>query len=141
MCACAYPSASLSVYLCEVMFKGVLYTLTTLCVFLFSQGEALIYLDYRLNQSYYETYCLNKDKPELKCEGKCQMAEQQSQDGESRLGLTKLSLEFHYVLSEPSYALVEEGVFKSIQVVTQHPSQRIFTQDHTPICEPPEAVI
>lgn len=140
MCACAYRAAFATAYLCEVMYKGVLYFITTFCVFLFSQGEALIYMDYRLNQSYYETYCLNKDKPELKCEGKCQMSEQ-SQDGESRLGLTKLSLEFHYVLSEPSLTLDKENTLDSSQAVPRHPSQRLFFQDYTPMGQPPEAVI
>ncbi|HZJ37168.1 MAG TPA: hypothetical protein VFD29_11150 [Gillisia sp.] len=32
------------------------------------------------NQSFTETFCENKDKPELKCNGKCQMSKLAEQD-------------------------------------------------------------
>ena len=36
-----------------------------------------MWLNYELNQEYItETYCINKDKPELGCNGKCHLAKQ-----------------------------------------------------------------
>lgn len=36
--------------------------------------QGIIYVYFKLNQKYIEeTYCINKDKPELACHGKCHL--------------------------------------------------------------------
>ena len=50
------------------------------------------YVEYVLNQDYIaEFLCVNKDKPELKCHGKCHLAKQiekQNQDPVSALSIS-----------------------------------------------------
>jgi hypothetical protein len=49
------------------------------------QGTGLLF-DYRFNKSAFEKNCINKNRPQLKCQGKCQLMkkmlerEQQEQD-------------------------------------------------------------
>ena len=56
-------------------------------IFLASFQNSLFYVDYQINTEFYETYCINKQKPELDCNGKCQVkkATEQSQNPASQI--------------------------------------------------------
>lgn len=56
-------------------------------IFLASFQNSLFYVDYQINTEFYETYCINKQKPELDCNGKCQVkkATEKSQNPASQI--------------------------------------------------------
>lgn len=66
----------------------VLFLMMVFAVQMFS--KALIMLDYAVNTTAYAIHCVNKQKPRLGCNGKCQMAkkmmeeERQSQDNAAK---------------------------------------------------------
>ncbi|HBR11337.1 MAG TPA: hypothetical protein DD740_03810 [Chryseobacterium sp.] len=70
--------------------KKVIIIFLSVFVFLVGFQKSLIFLDYQLNRDFYESQCVNKNKPEVSCHGKCQSAkesEKQNSDlNEARLG-------------------------------------------------------
>ena len=56
-------------------------------LFLASFQNSLFYVDYQINTEFYETYCIYKQKPELDCNGKCQVktATEHSQNPASKI--------------------------------------------------------
>jgi hypothetical protein len=69
-------------------------------IFLASFQNSLFYVDYQINTEFYETYCINKQKPELDCNGKCQVkkATEQSQNPTSQI---KYAFELNILPSKP----------------------------------------
>ncbi len=69
-------------------------------IFLASFQNSLFYVDYQINTEFYETYCINKQKPELDCNGKCQVkkATEQSQNPASQI---KYAFELNILPSKP----------------------------------------
>lgn len=70
----------------------------------------MLWTDYTVNHSYYEMLCINKDNPELHCQGKCQLAEKSSK--------SDLSQEAHFIsfqcfdfIPVASFSL-EENIFR-----------------------------
>lgn len=55
--------------------KKILIHFSIMLLILASSQNALIWIDYHINQSFYEEYCANKAKPELDCHGKCKVKE------------------------------------------------------------------
>ncbi len=48
-------------------------------------SSSLILLNYELNTAYIiENFCVNTDKPELKCNGKCHLSKQIQEDSEKK---------------------------------------------------------
>ena len=45
-----------------------------LAIFTQSMSKGIILLSYFTNKQAYEKYCVNKARPQLHCDGKCQMA-------------------------------------------------------------------
>lgn len=53
-------------------------------------SKALIMLDYAVNTTTYALNCINKQKPKLECNGKCQMAKKMmEEESEQREGAAK----------------------------------------------------
>jgi hypothetical protein len=64
----------------------------------------MLELDYKLNFSAYLEQCLNKDKPELKCNGQCKLARKINDAGErDRKSDRSHEGNFHIVLSARTY--------------------------------------
>ncbi|MBL6446716.1 hypothetical protein JMN32_10360 [Fulvivirga sp. 29W222] len=54
--------------------QGILW-ITILGSLLYSLALPVIWLDYQVNKDFIaKVFCINKDKPELKCNGKCYLA-------------------------------------------------------------------
>lgn len=73
-------------YFCNAMKSAISFILSSI-IFLASFQNSLFYVDYQINTEFYETYCINKQKPELDCNGKCQVkkATEQSQNPASQI--------------------------------------------------------
>ena len=50
-----------------------------------SNQSTLVWMDYYVNQDFYELHCENKSKPELECHGKCQVTKPENQKPQSQL--------------------------------------------------------
>lgn len=87
----------ISTYLCLSM-KKLLFIIVTLIVF----RPVVPLADYLIDYEYISTVlCINKDKPEMKCNGKCylmqelaKVAEEQKQDATKKLCSISFSLLF-----------------------------------------------
>ncbi len=81
-------------------------------------------LYYQLNIDYIiETYCVNKEKPELQCNGKCHLAKQlqvtsNNASDDDQTGIINVLVEsFFPVFIQTSFLKqVEEGVFEMIRL-------------------------
>ncbi|MDO5616088.1 MAG: hypothetical protein Q4G16_07850 [Cruoricaptor ignavus] len=75
-------------------------------VFTASFQNSLLFLDYQIHKDFYELYCINKDKPELACHGKCE-AQKDSEQSSSSLNILKAgSFDFNFI-QMPCVALNE----------------------------------
>lgn len=63
----------LTYYNCIVLLLVVAFSFQTI-------HKGILVGDYVLHQSYYEALCVNKAKPKLHCDGKCQLAKQIQHD-------------------------------------------------------------
>lgn len=55
------------------MYKRIVVLVLLVAFAMQSFQKSLIILDYYANTSIFAQNCVNKDRPELKCKGKCQM--------------------------------------------------------------------
>lgn len=63
--------------------KYFVVTILSLIILVNSIPEIVIYTSYRLNQDYItELFCVNKDKPNLKCNGSCHLKKEIKQSKE-----------------------------------------------------------
>ena len=96
-------------------------------IFLASFQNSLFYVDYQINTEFYETYCINKQKPELDCNGKCQVkkATEQSQNPASQI---KYAFELNILPSKPIETEIKNPF--SLELKTKKFSyNQIFTLD------------
>lgn len=66
------------------IFVEMKYLLSYIIISVFilqSVGNTFFYLEYQYSIEAYKSVCENKDKPELKCQGKCQMKKQTEKFG------------------------------------------------------------
>lgn len=74
--------------------KILLAYLLSIIVFLASSPNSLMLVDYHCNRDFYEELCVNKDKPEMDCHGKCEV-KKESEQSSSPIKLLKTSFEFN----------------------------------------------
>ena len=71
-----------------------LLTYFLLIIFTFQTCEfALIVANFEINQDFYAAVCENKDKPEMECNGKCQLKKQLKQQEEKQSEKEKIIIE------------------------------------------------
>lgn len=124
------------------MTSRALVILAIIAVLLQSAGQLVILINFKINQAYIASVlCENKDKPEMKCNGKCHLNkqlkanEQQQQQLPPQVKLKEVVL----------YA--EEATESSCQSHTDSPGKQISFSDlfllqgflHA-IFQPPEAI-
>ena len=118
--------------------RFVFATILSTIVFLATFQSGLLRLDYELNKDYYEALCINKDKPEMDCHGKCQM-KKESEKQSSQNELIKLSFELN-ALPQPSTNLPENNLF-SYELKENHfnPYKAPILSGHTTtLLQPPK---
>jgi hypothetical protein len=98
----------------------VILLLAALMAQTFSRSIAMA--DYMVNLEAYKKACINKAKPKLQCNGKCQMLKKvKKQEGDSEASAPVLKLNhLEVVLSSKSF-------FPSISVVSTNNSSSYFT--------------
>jgi hypothetical protein len=98
----------------------VILLLAALMAQTFSRSIAMA--DYMVNLEAYKKACINKAKPKLQCNGKCQMLKKvKKQEGDSEASAPVLKLNhLELVLSSKSF-------FPSISVVSTNNSSSYFT--------------
>lgn len=60
--------------------KSCVSLLLSSIIFLASFQNSLFYVDYQLNTAYYQSICINKQKPEFGCNGKCQIKKESEKE-------------------------------------------------------------
>lgn len=83
--------------------KSIL-SISALIVFLYIQlYNGMVFMSYELNKSsIIEQFCINKDKPEMKCEGTCHMkkmmlSEDTEKEGEPQMVLPEIQLYVNHI--------------------------------------------
>ncbi len=89
--------------------------LLTLIIFLASFQNSLFYVDYQLNTAYYQSICINKQKPEFNCNGKCQI-KKESEKENSPISEIKSAFELNILPT------------KSLDIAFQRPFEGISPQ-------------
>ena len=90
--------------------KFIVNLLLSIIVFGASFQNSLFVIDYEINRDFYEIHCMNKDKPELECHGKCQI-KKESEKTSNPFSQVKYSFEFNILASAPFEFFVEKQAF------------------------------
>lgn len=77
--------------------KAVFSLILSLIIFTASFQNSLFIIDYKMNKAYYEIHCMNKDKPEMDCHGKCQM-KMESEKSSNPISQVKYTLNLIFYL-------------------------------------------
>lgn len=83
------------IHICLLLFLlKRLFTYLLLLLFSFHTFEmAFIVLNFKINQDFFAEICENKDKPEMKCNGKCHLKKQIKKQGEEKSKKEKIKVE------------------------------------------------
>ncbi len=81
-------------YFCGVKMKSFSIYILSFIILIASFQNSLLFLDYNINRNFYETHCVNKDKPEMNCHGKCEI-KKESEKPTSPFNLVKIGFEFN----------------------------------------------
>jgi len=80
--------------------KSITTIILSIILFGASFQNSLFIIDYKINQDFYEIHCVNKEKPNLKCHGKCQI-QMESEKSTNPFNLVKYSFEFNILPTAP----------------------------------------
>lgn len=89
--------------------------------------NSLYFIDYQINKDYYEALCINKQKPELDCSGKCQV-KKEAQKEDSPISQIKYSFELQVLPAKNAEFIIKNPVVFSIKTKIISVSQT-FTLD------------
>lgn len=91
------------------IFSLILILLFSFTILIFQFRLSFYVLEYSLdNQTFTEKYCENKDKPELKCNGKCHLAKVANDNSKNTIPLTNLLEKevYYYSTFEDEYLFI-----------------------------------
>ena len=97
--------------------KGLTTIILSLIIFGASFQNSLFMIDYAINQDFYEIHCVNKDKPSLKCHGKCQ-AKMESEKSTNPFNLVKHAFEFNILPTAPIDYFIKKQNFVLAEFTT-----------------------
>lgn len=127
-----------------VEIKNYISVLLCLIIGLFTLKSALVMTYYIcFTDSFIETYCINQDKPELNCDGKCylsQLLDKSSADQEDQKEIMLLtSVELVFYIKETLLSSKKEFInFKNLIIRTK--LQNYFFDFHETLIKPPESL-
>ena len=115
--------------------------LLSVIIFGASFQNSLYFIDYQINKDYYLAKCINKQKPELDCSGKCQV-KKEAQKEESPISQIKYSFEINVIPAKNT-----EFIIKNL--VAFFTKTKIISINHTPTLDgylknglqPPEILV
>lgn len=93
------------------LYKYFTVSIIIISLFAHSIGNIFFVADYYINPAKYEKNCINKSKPELKCNGKCQLMKkiQAEEKKEKQNAEKELANSIHITLYNKNYFVsVEE---------------------------------
>ena len=90
--------------------KSSVTILLSIIIFGASFQNSLFMIDYKINQDFYEIHCVNKEKPEMECHGKCQM-KKESEKSTNPFNLVKYAFEFNILPTAPAEFFIREQNF------------------------------
>ncbi|MBK0370447.1 hypothetical protein [Flavobacterium agrisoli] len=107
------------------------FSITMIFLFLLvSFQQALILVHFELNQKSIEAdFCVNKNKPELQCHGKCHLKKELEKSDKSDLELKsigkKIEVFLHsntefYIQLQPLFRIKEESFYKEKKLLMTH---------------------
>lgn len=74
----AFPSLTIAIYFCPMRWMALLLLLAVVPKLFYKSGALVAF---ESNRAYMaEAFCINKDKPELACNGQCHLAEMLAED-------------------------------------------------------------
>lgn len=96
----------------KIWFSIVFSSLLLLC----SSQSTLLWVDYSMNQDFYELHCENKSKPQLECHGKCQMSK--NEQTKQNVQLLKICTEFLFLnpVSDTFFVIDSKSYFESEKI-------------------------
>lgn len=110
-----------------------------LLIFLIQSFEViLINANFKLNQNYFEEICINKDKAEMKCNGKCHLKRQISQSEQNRSEKEEVKTEKETQIFITQVSFVLPGIPPRIAATPLqpatilHPADPVFVIFHPP---------
>ena len=83
--------------------------LLSVMIFGASFQNSLYFIDYQINKEYYKARCINKQKPELDCSGKCQVKKEAQKD-ESPISNIKYSFELQVLPAKNAEFIIKNPV-------------------------------
>lgn len=96
-----------------------------------------VFLQYEFtfnNKSFTEKYCVNKDKPELKCNGKCHLKESLKSENEKPTNISFFDIEINLICNTIlSFEVVTLHIFKQ----TPHFKNRFLSTEFKNLIEHP----
>lgn len=84
--------------------------LLSVIIFGASFQNSLYFIDYQINKDYYEALCINKQKPELDCYGKCQV-KKEAQKEDSPISQIKYSFEVNILPTKSTEFIIKKPLF------------------------------
>lgn len=122
------------------MLKSLIYITLAWTMVLNSMVYSVIKVNFTINRKYIiENFCINKDKPELKCDGKCFLMQKMNEEKERQGSLPAFTFNKDFgVFISPSFETLEVNLnFSPYLLHFNHYSTRFgqnafFTIDHPP---------
>ena len=126
------------------MFKKQVYISVSLCLIigLFTLKSALV-MGYYIcfTENFIENYCVNKDQPELNCDGKCylsQLLDKNSNEQEGQKDMMLLTYaELVFYLNTTNLVNTKKPLKGSKQIIISRPYHYTF-DFHQRLIKPPE---
>ncbi|MDY3351743.1 hypothetical protein PG357_07060 [Riemerella anatipestifer] len=107
-----------------VLVKKVLAYIMLAIIMLVSFQQSIVVVHFKLNQSFIEAnYCINKDKPQMNCHGKCYL-EKELKDNQQDDVLVGLSL-YETVV----FVLLDNGLPTFDEVFYENSERKIISKD------------
>ncbi|MBD8489946.1 hypothetical protein IFO69_14410 [Echinicola sp. CAU 1574] len=124
------------------MLKSLLHIWLSMIIVLNSMIFSVIQMDYALNKEYItENFCINKDKPEMHCDGKCFLSEQlqdAKEQQEQKNGGINFNRDFGiFILLENSIAF--NSIYPPYFVGKPIYKERNLSFHHSDIFHPPQS--
>ncbi|GAA3634276.1 hypothetical protein [Flavivirga jejuensis] len=100
------------------------------------------YVEYLLNQDYIaEFLCINKDKPELQCHGKCYLVKEIEKQQENDSNSLRVSLENYPIGFVEILQIKTFQTFKLASKKTRFPYQKLYYFDYNySAFQPPDLI-
>ncbi|WP_461636575.1 hypothetical protein [Labilibaculum euxinus] len=121
------------------MFLNRIFAYLLLLTFSFQSFEVvLITVNFKINQDFFASICTNKDKPEMKCNGKCHLKKQIQEHEKEESSKDKQITEKEYQLFIQSISILknEPAILASAKQLAYieplHPTQHSFDIFHPP---------